>query len=210
MNIVHLHSKVIAEHDTPLLVLPVYEENDSSFISIPDDLAHEVDKKFLKKDKIIFGHLIKYSKLNKIRLCYLARPFQNNRVFAKSNFPKGNWVYSSNKSIKKNYNNLNKQQMVAFVHTTLGFEALAKGLKCAAFDKYFPLEGSNIKYSKSGIFWSNSNKYHDLEKILTRVISFSNKRWKKIADKYSTEILTYDSANIKKKKILKKILKETP
>ena len=50
MNIVHLHSKVIAEHDTPLLVLPVYEENDSSFISIPDELAHEVDKKFLKKD----------------------------------------------------------------------------------------------------------------------------------------------------------------
>ena len=44
-------------------------------------ISSGVSKEFLKKDKIIFGHLIKYSKLNKIRLCYLARPFQNNRVF---------------------------------------------------------------------------------------------------------------------------------
>ena len=171
-------------------------------------ISSGVSKKFLKKDKIIFGHLIKFSKLNKIRLYYLDRPYQYNRVFSKSNFPKGNWVYLSNtKSVKKRYNNLNKQQMVVFGHTTLGFEALARGLKCAAFDKYFPLEGSNKRYPKSGIFWSNSNKYHDLEKILNRVIGFSNKRWKKIAYKYSTEILTYDPANIKKKKIIEMALK---
>jgi leucyl aminopeptidase len=50
MNVVHLHPKEIKEHVTPLLVLPVYEENGSGFPSIPDELTHEIEKTFLKED----------------------------------------------------------------------------------------------------------------------------------------------------------------
>ena len=34
----------------------------------------------------------------------------------------------------------------------------------------------------------NARDYYDLEKILTRVIGFSNKSWRKVANKYSTLI----------------------
>ena len=101
----------------------------------------------------------------------------------------------------------NKQQMVVFSHSTLGFEALAKGVKCAVFYSHFPDKMSHLKYPKSGPFWTNSLNYYDFEKVLTRVIGFSNKRWKKIAAEYSSDILTYDPANIKKKKIIKMALK---
>ena len=91
--------------------------------------------------------------------------------------------------------------MVVSRDSTLGFEALAKGLKCAFFHEHFP--NSTYKYPKSGIFWTSAKNYHDVEKILTRVIGLNNKRWKKIVSKYSAEILIYDPANSKLKKIFK-------
>ncbi len=70
MDIVHLHSKVIAEHDTPLLVLPVYEENDSSFISIPDELAHEIYNTVDGSMRPMFKEDVK-SKMGESLLVYL-------------------------------------------------------------------------------------------------------------------------------------------
>ena len=68
------------------------------------------------------------------------------------------------------------------------------------FYKHFPIEGHNVKYPKSGFFWTNSNNYNDLEKTLNRVINSSNKRWKKVVEKYSSELINYDANNIKAKK----------
>ena len=62
-------------------------------------------------------------------------------------------------------------------------------------------------YPKFGTFWTNLQKYEDREKILKRVIGFSNNRWKKIVSKYSADIISYDPNNIKKKKIIKMALK---
>ena len=96
--------------------------------------------------------------------------------------------------------------MIVFGYSTLGFEALAKNLKCAIFYKYFPIIGSYVKYPKSGPFWTNEKSYEALEKILNRVIAFTDKKWKRISDKYSQEILSYHPFNTKIKKILKKNL----
>ena len=63
-----------------------------------------------------------------------------------------------------------------------------------------------MEYPKSGAFWSNSTNYLEFKKTLNRVIHFSNRNWKKIADKYSSEILNYNPNNNKIKKILKNVL----
>ena len=127
---------------------------------------------------------------------------------SRSFFVKDNLIFHSRVNREKTYKTINKQQMIVFHFSTLGFEALAKGIKCVSSYKCFPMRGSNVKYPKSGLFWTNSKNYYDLEKTLNRVIGFSNKRWKKIVDKYSTEILSYDPRNVKIKKILKNILKK--
>ena len=165
-------------------------------------------KETLGHEKLIFNHINKYCIKKNIKLSFCGRLGPSGENFHKENFAKGNWIYlpliDPN---KKNYLTLNKQQMVAFAHTTLGYEALAKGIKCAVFNSHFPEKYSHKKYPKKGPFWTNSLNYYDFEKVLNRVIGFSSKRWKKLTEKYSTEILKYDPGNIKKKEIIKLALK---
>ena len=109
--------------------------------------------------------------------------------------------------------------MVVFHSSTLGFEALAKGIRCVSFNKVFPIpdEESNFgekkkihinfnKYPRSGPFWTDSEIYSGYEEILNRVMGFSDTKWKKIVKKYSSEIMRFDSKNVKLRKIIKSIL----
>ena len=97
--------------------------------------------------------------------------------------------------------------MVIFSHSTLGFQALSKSVKCAVFYRCFPEKGAQGKFPKSGPFWTNSNTYYGFEKVVNRVMNFSNNRWKKITKEYSNKILSYNASNIKKKKIINMVSK---
>jgi len=163
----------------------------------------------LKQDKIIFKNLTKFCKKKNIKLTFLGRNFDpkfklgiSSEIFHRNIFEKGNWTYLPKMNAPKTFAHLNKQQMVVFSHSTLGFQALAKGIKCASFYTCFPEKGCHLKFPKSGPFWTNSNTYYDFEKKLDNVIGFSNKCWKKIAKKYAAAILNYHPGNIKKKKII--------
>ncbi len=162
----------------------------------------------IEREKKIFNYLVKFCKKKKIQLNFYAKAVAPGLMesFFRSFFIKGNWIYHSNVERKKTYETINKQQMVVFNFSTLGFEALTKGIRCASFCNYFPIKGSHMRYPKSGVFWSNSTNYSEFRKTLNRVIGFSDKNWKKIADKYSSEILSYDPNNYKIKKILKTVL----
>ena len=161
----------------------------------------------LKQDKIIFKNLIKFCKKKNIKLTFCSRVGSTEENFHRNCFDKGNWIYLPRISTLKVYTNLNKQQMVVFSHSTLGFQALSKGVKCAVFYRCFPEKGAHGKFPKSGPFWINSNTYYSFEKVLNRVMNFSNKRWKKIAKEYSNKILSYNPSNIKKMKIINMVLK---
>ena len=159
------------------------------------------------QDKKIFNFLIDFCKKRKIRLSFCSKFDSTKEDFFRKNLKKSNWIYLPHVNSTKTYSNLNKQKMVVFTYSTLGFEALAKGLRCAAFYKNFPIHGNYTRYPKSGVFWSNSSKYIDIEKTLNRVINFSDKKWKNVVKKYSSEILNYDPGNIKTKIALNNILK---
>ena len=177
----------------------------------------------LKQDKIIFKNLIKFCKKKDIKLTFcsrvgsaehiLKRNHKNLKIgcneenFHRNYFDKGNWIYLPRINTLKTYTDLNKQQMVVFSHSTLGFQALSKGIRCAVFYRCYPEKGARGKFPKSGPFWINSNTYYSFEKVLNRVMNFSNKRWKKIAKEYSNKILSYNPSNIKKRKIINMALK---
>jgi surface carbohydrate biosynthesis protein len=158
------------------------------------------------EDKKIFNFLYKFCKEKKIKLVYGSKLDLSMENYIRNNLPKGDWIYHPRINTKKTYTNLNKQEMIVFSWSTLGFEALAKGIKCVSFHKFFPSKGGNIKYAKTGFFWSSLKNYYQFKKMLIRVISVSDSKWKKIANKYSSEILDYDPDNKNVKKILKKII----
>ena len=164
-------------------------------------------KEAIEHEKLIFSNINKYCLKKNIRLSFCGRLGPSGENFHREHFAKGNWIYLPSINPHKNYFRLNKQQMVVFAHSTLGYEALAKGIKCAVFSSHFPEKNSHKKYPKKGPFWTNSLNYYDFEKVLNRVIAYSNKDWKKIAAKYSSDIIAYDPANTKKKKIIKMALK---
>ena len=162
----------------------------------------------VRKEKQIFNYLVKFCEKKKIQLNFLSKAKAEDLAesFFRNYFIKGNWIFHHHVNLEKTYKIINKQQMIVFHFSTLGFEALAKRIRCVSFNNYFPIKGNHINYPKAGAFWSNSTSYLEFKKTLNKVIGFSNKHWKKIAKKYSSEILSYDPNNYKIKKILKSVL----
>ena len=98
-----------------------------------------------------------------------------------------------------------KFQIITFHHSTLGFEALSRNIKCASFgNNYYKDLRQN---GPNGSFWS-INKYKNVEKLLLSLIKMPERKWKKIAKNYSNKILAFDLNNKKKYKIINSILKK--
>ena len=175
-----------------------------------------VEKFYFTGDEIILKHLSKFCELNKIKLYYLYKATRHHTAEKINDLPKGNWEYIGFRNMKKMYDMMNKQQLIIFTHSTLGFEAMAKGMKCLRIVKdlpihpkegrAFPIEGFYKKYDKSGEFWTNSLKFSDINKYLNKIINCPNSKWKKIIKSYSKEILSYHPHNYKIKKLIKNIL----
>ena len=97
------------------------------------------------------------------------------------------------------------KNLVVFTDSTLGFEALAQGLRCAAFINFLNPENPN-KYSSHGLFWNNPKNYKEFEKKLNEITVMPKRKWIKKIKRYSNEILTCDYKNKKTIKILNKLL----
>ncbi|MDC1476391.1 hypothetical protein N8084_02715 [Pelagibacteraceae bacterium] len=168
----------------------------------------KVQQKHLAEDKKIFNFLINFCKRKNIKLSFGSKLGADKEFFFRKNLNKGSWTYLSRVNPSKTYGNVHKHEMMVFNISTLGFEALAKGIKCVALGEVFPIYYNYKKYPKSGSFWTNSKKLYDIEKTINRVINFSSKSWSQIADKYSSEIMNYDPHNYKTNKILQGLLKK--
>ena len=97
--------------------------------------------------------------------------------------------------------------MIVFTHSTMGFEALSKGIKVLAIYSHFPEKSTSLNYKRKGQFWSNAMSYPDFEKLIKKVMKYSDRKWANIVKKYSSEIMFYDHENKRKIKIINKYKK---
>jgi hypothetical protein len=170
----------------------------------------------------VFQELNKFCSQKKIKLIFLEKKKSNifNENFFRDKLKSSNWVYVKYIDIKSTYEIINKSLMVIFLDSTLGYEALSKGIKVACFpygslNKSFgnhdiqqtqaPIKfGYPNKFNNSGPFWSNHANKDLIIPLLEKVYNYKSYEWNKIYKKYSSKIMEYDSNN----KILKKILKK--
>ena len=96
---------------------------------------------------------------------------------------------------------------MVFNSSTIGFEALARNLKCVSFDKRLNSLDTFKKYPKEGIFWANPKNYKEFEKKINDVIKIPRKKWIKSIKKYSDDIMAFDYKNKKTISVLKKLIK---
>lgn len=161
----------------------------------------------LKKNKFIFNCLINFANKNNYKLYYLEKPQKKNvenlneKKLKKIFFTK-NWTFLNIKDKFEKYTFLNNSSLIAFDHSTLGYEFLSRGKKCIIFDhgKFHKL----ADYPKNGPFWCESKFHFKIEKKIKKILNYNNDEWKKIYKHHSKQILFYD----KKNKIIKNLLQK--
>lgn len=157
-----------------------------------------VSKIRVKLDKRIFNYLLKFCKNNDFLLAYKLRPGRELDKFYLKKKLEHDYKIIINETRKDTYSSLNDFSIVVFGHSTLGFEALARGVKCVCFGMHY-FEKAHNMYKKKGPFWSNLNSYTDLKNLLLKVNKYSQKEWDKIYKDYSYQLLYHDNLNYKKK-----------
>jgi len=173
-----------------------------------------VPKKFRKfanfkfKDDIkIFSQLQLYCKENKLRLYFLDKP-KLDRYKVLHKYLRFNFNYITSYDSSKNYKLFKKNTLFAFCISTMGYEALSKGLRVASFD-HTQFNHGLKKYKKNGPFWCSDKDFTTIKNTLNKVINYSEKKWGLICETYSRQIMVYDKNNHKKKNIINNLINKT-
>lgn len=133
------------------------------------------------------------------------RPNKNNSKVLYKIFSKNGWTYLSPKNLSERNLILNKSDLVAFAHSTLGHECLSRGYRCISFDyNRFNLAIKN----RTGKYWCKPKNYNIVREKIFKVMSYSSKEWNKITNKNINKVLIYNKDNIIRKKIINNILKK--
>ena len=170
--------------------------------------------KFPEHEKIVFNILYNFCKKKKLELSILPK-YMLEKDYRK-NIVSGNWKYINNddgnieKARASSYLLINKFNMIVFLYSTLGYEALSRGIKCACFP-YGSLDDDWIKKNQLlpsipfgypdnnenvGPFWSNMRNDQIVEETLEKVFGYSNEEWTEIIKgKFVTNAMHYDPGN---------------
>ena len=152
-------------------------------------------------ERAIFNNLIIFCKKYKYKLFFLDRRYENNKPLLKKLFKSDNWYYLQIDSFKKKFNFLKKIfNRICPLHFRIPI--IIKGARVVAFNHNLLNPDDKI----AGPFWCKPYNYKIFEKKLLKVISYNQREWKKISDKYSKDILVYDKKNLKKRIVIDKIL----
>jgi len=110
------------------------------------------------------------------------------------------------------YENVEAAEFVVFVDTALGYEALGRGKKAAAFTLRGQLLGSascNFGWPAdiplSGPFWTNDTDEHEFKRVMDYITSVSDDEWEQTRRRYVTELMEYDPGNTRFVKLMREI-----
>lgn len=176
---------------------------------------------------IVFKELQKFCYQKKINLVFLEKINSKifNENFFRNKFGPEKWIYEKYKNMQNTYKIINQSFMVVFIDSTLGYEALSKGIKVTCFP-YKSLNKNLTKknmqnnllpnkfgypgnFANKGPFWSNYANKDMIIPLLNKVYNYKHNQWKNIFNQYSSRIMKYDSKNKIIKKVLRNICKES-
>jgi len=101
---------------------------------------------------------------------------------------------------------------VVFVDSTLGYEALARGKKTAAFTlrgKLLGLSDRNFGWPAdlpdNGPFWTNHADEREIRRVLDYITTVSDEEWEQTRQCYVPELMEYDPGNTRFIKLMREI-----
>ena len=114
--------------------------------------------------------------------------------------------------VLSSYEEVDEAEFVVFTESSLGYEALARGKKAAAFSIRGQFLGSSewnfglpADLPDNGPFWTN----HAVEREFTRVMDYittaSDEEWERTRQRYIPELMEYDPGNTRFLKLMREI-----
>ena len=189
----------------------------SKYIIAGNTLNNEFPKKsFIKKDSILYisgGYpsyekellsikfLISFCKKYSYKLFILGRNNQEQDKILIKKFGQKDLKIINNEKRFQNYKTISKFSIIVFQLSTLGYEAIARGLRAVSIG-----HGDFFNIRKNGPFWCSYNN-NSIENLIFRTLKSPYFKWSKIYKKYSNNIMVYDHNNNKRKKIISTCLR---
>ena len=184
-----------------------------SMIFISQFRKNEITSDHFIVEKKILPLVNKFCIDNKINLYILgcSNNYNLEKNFFESLLVSSSFIFQRKLDFPKNYNFIDKFEIVVFIDSTLGYESIARKKKVAVFSNRRLTKVSSsekfgwpVKYKNKGYFYSNNKNFNQIEinRILNNVLKINQKKWNKRIFPKLEKISIYNYGNnILKKKL---------
>jgi surface carbohydrate biosynthesis protein len=189
--------KDVKKMNSILFISQIKAYNDSQI-----DLKYRVK---IDNEVKILRALEAYCIKKKYTLKICARSKKSMSYFYDKQFGLGKWKILFKKNVSTSYNLVNNSYFIVGTNSTLGLEALSKGIRCIFFPpEKFPVEDFIKNFKKKGPFWSEVFSEKILESYINRVVNYKYLFWRKIMNDNLGKFIFYNPKNSIFFKIMKK------
>jgi len=171
--------------------------------------------KYFELDKIILEYLKKFCLQNKYELQICGSRADQKLIEIEKKLwvnliGSSGWNYLPKTTTTSNYEEIDKSEIVVFVESCLGYEALARGKKTAAFScrgEFLKIQNYNFGlFNKNipakGSFWTSESTEEEFSRIMNYLTSINQAQWENELNKYMPDLMLFDPGNIKFKSII--------
>ncbi len=189
----------------------------SEFVNFKKKNNNNLDNYYFKPEIMLLPHLKKICNKYDLNLEVLPKVFSDDEyLFFKKYL--GNKDWSFKKKITNPYRYIDEINIVVFLTSTLGYEAIARNKKvlgfCCKGTPQFPKKKFAktfawpvYSHKKNGFFWINDLSLKIFSKKFDRLVKIDKNKWDKRISKYKKDIVIYNQNNFKLKKIISDVCK---
>ena len=172
--------------------------------SAPDNPVTYEQITVRRETTIIF--IAEYCRTNNLELIIVGKDedFVAENLYYQKLLKDYSWTLKPRKTAMNSYGVIDNSEIVVFTSSTLGYEALARGIKTAALlidakllDADALKFGWPVKVNDDGKFWTHQFDEKRFREILDYLLTVSDADWDKIRSETIREIICYDENNSK-------------
>jgi len=183
-------------HDKP--------EGNAPFWVEPDGTPVYWDNFFAVESEVL-NFLCRWCLENRKLLRICGRGLDNDgceKRFYAANLKSSEWEYIPRSDSNSSYKLVDESEIVVFIDSTLGYEAIGRGKKAAGFS----WRGASLScpsarfgwpgdFPDNGPFWTNVADERQLRRVMDYLNTVSDEEWEKTRQLYANELMKFDAAN---------------
>lgn len=170
-------------------------------------------KQFYAAEEFLLPLLQQYCLYNKLELKICQRSAdQKERIYFRTILGNETAEIIKRTNIYGSYEKVDAAEFVVFIESTLGYEALARGKKTAAFSLRGKLLGAvdrNFGWPAvlpdNGPFWTNHADEREFKRVMDYITTVSDEEWEQTRQRYVPELIEYDPGNTRFLNLMREI-----